>query len=64
VLRNGIVRSIVVLSSAYASVLPERLTPEETRIVPSFDRAVDNGSAMRVVPERVGRALADVLAAL
>jgi len=62
--RNGIIRSIAVLSSAYASVLPERLAPEETRIVPSFDRAVDNGSPMRVVPERVGRALADVLAAL
>jgi hypothetical protein len=62
--RNGIMRSIAVLSSAYASVLPERLAPEETRIVPSFDRAVDKGSAMRVVPERVGRALADVLATL
>jgi hypothetical protein len=53
-----------VLSSAYASVLPERLVPEETRIVPSFDRAVDKRSAMRVVSERVGRALADVLAVL
>lgn len=62
--RNGIVRSIAVLSSAYASVLPERLVPEETRIVPSFDRAVDKRSAMRVVSERVGRALADVLAVL
>ena len=64
VARNEITRAVVVLSSAYAAVLPDRIVPDEIRIVPTFDRAADAGSPMRVVPERVGRALARVLADL
>lgn len=61
---NKIMRSITVLSSTYAGVAPERLTNSDLRIVPTFDKSVDGGSAIRVVPEKVGLALAKQLSNL
>lgn len=64
VTRNKIMRSITVLSSAYAGVVPERLTKSDLRIVPTFDKSVEGGPAVRVVPEKVGLALAEQLSNL
>jgi hypothetical protein len=61
---NGISRTITVVSSGYAALLPEDLTTNDTRLVPTFSRDTDSGSALRVVPERIGAHVADVLAAL
>jgi hypothetical protein len=56
VARQGITRSFVLLSSQYAACVP-RLTPDEYRFVPTFDRARDQGSAMQVVPAKIGSEL-------
>jgi hypothetical protein len=56
VARQGITRSFVLLSSQYAACVPQ-LTPDEYRFVPTFDRARDGGSAMQVVPAKIGEEL-------
>lgn len=61
---NGISRTITVVSSGYAAVLPADLTPNDSRFVPTFSRDRDSGSALRVVPERIGAQVAEVLATL
>ncbi|MGH8982563.1 MAG: DUF7664 domain-containing protein [Acidimicrobiia bacterium] len=61
--RYAIGRVFVSVSNAYAQCLPDSLgTLEEWRCVPAFDRDHDTGSAMRVVPERVGAAVTSLLA--
>lgn len=62
--RNNITRTITVVSSVYAAVLPMNLTGNDARCVPSFSHQVDEGAALQVVPARVGALLADVLAQL
>jgi hypothetical protein len=62
--RNNITRTITVVSSVYAGVLPMNLTGNDARYVPSFSHQVDEGAALQVVPARVGARLADVLAQL
>jgi hypothetical protein len=64
VTRNGIRRAITVVSGGYASVLPGALCEEDARYVPTFSRGADSGAALRVVPERVGALVAEVLADL
>ena len=64
VARNGIAHTITVLSAGYAAVVPGDLTGDDARVVPSFTPSVHSGSALRVVPEQVGRSLAEVLTAL
>ncbi|MGH2704892.1 MAG: hypothetical protein ACRDJ4_07325 [Actinomycetota bacterium] len=59
--RNRIRRTFGAFSRTYASVVPRRLTNEDWRAVPEFDRERDGGSAIRVVPEQVGATLVDLL---
>lgn len=61
---NGISRTITVVSSGYAAVLPRDLTDNDTRLVPTFLRGTDSGSALRIVRERIGARVAEVLATL
>lgn len=61
---NGIARTITVVSSGYAAVLPSDLTGNDTRLVPTFTRGAGSGAALRVVPERVGAHVAEVLSTL
>jgi hypothetical protein len=42
-------------------VVPDQLTNEDWRAVPSFDARGRTGSPLRVVPERVGELTADLL---
>lgn len=51
--RNGIRRTFGSFSRRYAAAVPERLSEEDWRAVPSFEEMGRTGSAMRVVPERV-----------
>jgi len=62
--RNGITRTITVVSSVYAGVIPKNLTGDDVRYVPTFSAEVDQGAALQVVPARVGAHLTDVLAQL
>ena len=62
--RNGITQTITAVSGVYAGVLPENLTGDDARYVPSFSPGVDRGAALQVVPARVGALLAEVLAEL
>jgi len=52
--RNGIRRTFGAFSRQYAVAVPDRLSEEDWRAVPSFEQIARTGSAMRVVPERVG----------
>lgn len=61
--RQQISRSFVLLSKQYAACVPT-LTPAERRFVPSFTPGRDSGSAMRVVPGRIGAELSIMLPAL
>ena len=54
VAHNQIRRAFVAVSGSYASCLPVGFAPEEWWGVPLFDRDRDHGSAMRVVPAKVG----------
>lgn len=63
VARNGITIPLGAFSSGYAGVVPDNLTGDDHRYVPTFRRGIDAGPAMRVVPERVGRAVLSLLAA-
>jgi hypothetical protein len=58
--RQQISRSFVLLSQQYAACVPP-LTPNERRFVPEFIRGRDRGSAMRVVPGRIGTELSELL---
>jgi hypothetical protein len=58
VARQGITHSVVLLSSQYAACVP-RLTPNEYRFVPTFDKAREQGSAIQVVPTKIGPSSAD-----
>jgi hypothetical protein len=62
--RNGITRTITIVSNVYAAVLPRELTRDDVRYVPTFSPGVDQGAALQVVPARVGERLTDVLAQL
>ena len=42
--------------------MPDDLTGNDRRYIPTFDGETDGGSAMQVVPERVGAAVAELLA--
>lgn len=56
--RNGISQVFGSFSKGYAAVLPERLAPKDVRIVPTFvSGVVDDGSALQVVPHRIGQAV-------
>lgn len=59
---NQIRRAFISVSNTYASVLPRGFAPNERWAIPTFDRAVDRGSAMRVVPAKVGRRVTELLA--
>lgn len=61
VAHNQIRRVLVSVSNSYAACLPRGFAPEEWWGVPAFDRDLDGGSPMQVVPERVGRMLVDLL---
>lgn len=61
--RQKISRSFVLLSRQYAECVPP-LTSAERRSVPMFTRGRDVGSAMRVVPGRIGAELSELLPAL
>jgi hypothetical protein len=61
VARNGIRRTFTVVSSGYAEVIPVQLSGNDWRAVPSFDPGQDSGSAMRVVPAKVGALLRNLL---
>jgi hypothetical protein len=52
--RNGIRRTLGTFSRQYAAAVPDRLSEEDWRAVPNFEEIGRKGSAMRVVPERVG----------
>ena len=62
VARNVITTTFGAFSSGYAAVVPDNLTGDDHRYVPTFRRGIDAGSAMRVVPERVGHAVLSLLA--
>jgi hypothetical protein len=53
-----------VISTGYAAAVPEDLSGSDLRYVPTFSRGVDKGAALRVVPERVGAMVAEVLASI
>jgi hypothetical protein len=55
--RNGIGRTFAVFSRSYSDVVPGDLTGNDWRAVESFDDSVDQGSAMRAVPRKVGTTL-------
>lgn len=59
--RHDIRRVFVGVSRSYASCLPSDFAAEEWWGVPTFDRRIDEGSPMRVVPQRVGRMVVDLL---
>lgn len=61
--RNGITRTFGAFSSVYASVVPNNLTDDDWRAVPVHDSIKDHGAALRVVPEKVGAALVQLLEA-
>jgi hypothetical protein len=61
---HQIKQTITVVSQAYASVVPSNLTGDDLRLVPRYSRQVDHGAPLRVIPERVGAQLAEVLAQL
>ena len=52
--RNGIRRTFGAFSRQYAAAIPDRLSEEDWRTVPSFEEIAGTGSAMSVVPQRVG----------
>jgi hypothetical protein len=60
--RNGIRRTFTAVSNAYAQCLPARLGADhEWWSIPTFDPVHDSGSAMRVVPARIGESVAELL---
>jgi hypothetical protein len=59
--RNGIVRTIGCYSSQYGSVVPDALSGEDWRCVPTLEPHCDRGTAIQVVPRKVGKALASLL---
>jgi hypothetical protein len=61
VTRNRIRRTLGVFSRQYAAVVPDQLSNEDWRAVPSFAELPGRGSAMRVVPQRVARLLLELL---
>jgi hypothetical protein len=61
--RQRINRSFVLLSRQYAECVPV-LTETERRLVPTFTRGRDPGSAIQVVPARIGAELSQLLPAL
>jgi hypothetical protein len=61
--RQHIDRSFVLLSRQYAACVPQ-LTQTEQRMVPTFTRGRDPGSAIREVPARIGSELSRLLPAL
>jgi hypothetical protein len=63
VCRQDIDRSFVLLSRQYAACVPQ-LTQTEQRMVPTFTRGRDPGSAIREVPARIGSELSRLLPAL
>lgn len=42
---------------------PDRFAPDEWWAIPTFDPNTDNGSALRVVPAKVGKLVTSLLAA-
>ena len=52
--QNGIRKAFVAVSRSYASCLPEGFAETEWWGVPEFDPRIDRGSAMSVVPAKVG----------
>jgi hypothetical protein len=58
---HGITRTTAVVSQGYANVIPGNLTQDDRHIIPTFSRSRDQGSALVVVPERVGAELRKVL---
>jgi len=61
--RQHVDRSFVLLSRQYAACVPQ-LTQTEQRMVPTFTRGRDPGSAIREVPARIGAELSQLLPAL
>jgi hypothetical protein len=59
--QNAISRTFGAFSTGYATVVPDRLSGNDWRFVPRFVRGEDRGSAIRVVPERVGLSLSSLL---
>ena len=59
--QNGIRKAFVAVSRSYASCLPEGFTETEWWGVPEFDPRHDHGSAMRVVPAKVGGLVVDLV---
>jgi hypothetical protein len=58
--RQGVRRSYVLLSQQYAACVP-RLTPTESRSVPTATRGRGQPSPMQVVPARIGTELNGLL---
>ena len=58
--RNGIRRAFIAVSASYAGCLPRGFAAEEWWGIPEFDSEVDRGSAMQVVPAKVGALVVDL----
>jgi hypothetical protein len=61
VARNGIRRTIACFSTVYSSMIPDHLSGDDWRHVPTFRQGEDRGPALREVPKRVGEALTELL---
>jgi hypothetical protein len=45
----------------YSVVVPDDLTGDDWRAVPTFDPILDEGAALRTVPKKVGQALESLM---
>lgn len=59
--RNDIRRTFSAFSASYAAHVPRKVSTESWRAIPEFDRQIDRGSPMRVVPEKVGALLTSLM---